>query len=66
MFTIDNAQEYQGILKRLEKLKAELILDGAEAAEIVSLMAAAEEWEAKAPHPSDLPPNSADDKPRRQ
>lgn len=52
MFTVSDQREYESILKRLEKLKAEPILDGAEAAEIISLMAAAEEWETKA---SDAP-----------
>lgn len=48
MFTIETAGEYEAARKRLEQLRENSVPDGPEAAEIVSLMAAMEEWEDRA------------------
>jgi hypothetical protein len=43
--TIEKAEDYEMTLKRIEKLRKELILDGAEAVELAGLLASAEGWE---------------------
>lgn len=45
MFTIETAEEYEAALSRIEQLQQATILDGPEAAELVDLLVAAEEWE---------------------
>lgn len=45
MFTIQTDEAYEAALKRAEELRTQSILDGAEAAELVALLAAVEEWE---------------------
>jgi hypothetical protein len=46
MFTIETTEEYEAALSRIEELRQATILDGPEAAELVDLLVAAEEWEA--------------------
>lgn len=45
MFTIETTEEYEAACLRIAKLQEATILDGPEAAELVELLVAVEEWE---------------------
>lgn len=47
MVTIESAMDYELALLRIATLKAKSVVDAPDAAELVALLAAVEEWEAE-------------------
>lgn len=45
MIRIRTNEEYEATMRRIEELRRKTIMDGAEAAEFVALLAAVEVWE---------------------